>query len=212
MCLIVIFQHLDRIPEIIHTVFYSAFSGQAATGAFIGSGALLAIQQGISRAVYSGDIGIGYDSIIQAETRALLPQNQARLSIFSLLTDTFICSLSMFVVLLTDVWTLPLDPDQFVGHALVSQFQHADLFMALFLFLAGFTTIIAYLTVGVKCAFFLKGHFGKILYLLYAAFAFIFFSFFDQKKALLVMSVSSGFLILFNLCGILKLRHFIKFK
>ncbi|MDR1597930.1 MAG: amino acid carrier protein [Holosporales bacterium] len=212
MCVYVIVRCSAKLPETLSTIVSSAFSGHAAIGGFAGSSAMLAAQQGISRSVYSGDIGIGYDSIIQAETRAILPQQQARLGVFSLLTDAIICTLSICVVLVTDVWTLPLHPDQFVGHALATHFKHADLFMAIFIFLAGYTTIVAYLSVGLKSAFFLGGVRGKVAYLTYAVVAFVFFSFCDQEKALLVMSLAAGMLIVFNITGILRLLKFIKFQ
>ena len=41
----------------------------------------VAIQHGVSRAAYSADIGIGYDSIIQSESTAVHPEKQARLAI-----------------------------------------------------------------------------------------------------------------------------------
>lgn len=212
MCLYIIIHCSHALPGILKMVVHSAFSGQATTGGFVGSAAMLAAQQGISRSVYSGDIGIGYDSIIQAETRALLPQQQARLGIFSLLTDALICTLSILVVLVTNVWTSRVPPDQFVAKALALYFPHADWFMALFLFLAGFTTIVAYLSVGLKSATFLKGKTGRVLYLTYAISAFIFFSFFDQEKALLMMSVSAGILVVLNIMGILRLTKFIRFR
>jgi AGCS family alanine or glycine:cation symporter len=211
MCLYIIIHNASEIPVVLKMVFQSAFSGHAAVGGFAGSTAILAAQQGISRSVYSGDIGIGYDSIIQAETRAILPQQQARLGIFSLLTDVIICTLSMFVVLITNVLTIKMPPDQYVAKALAMYFKNADLFMAIFIFLAGFTTIVAYLSVGIKSAFFLKGMRGKIIYLAYTIFAFVFFSFFEQEKALLVMSISAGMLIMFNIIGILRLLKFVKF-
>lgn len=212
MCLFILIHCAAELPGVIKMVFHSAFCGQAATGGFLGGSAMLAAQQGISRSVYSGDIGIGYDSIIQAETRAILPQQQARLGIFSLLTDAIICTLSILVVLVTNVWTVKMNPGQYVAKALAIHFSHADLFMAIFLFMAGFTTIVAYLSVGIKSATFLGGKRAKLTYLAYAIGAFIFFSFFEQEKALLVMSLSAGMLILFNISAILKLTKFIKFQ
>lgn len=212
MCLWIIGCNLSALPGVLATVLHSAFSGHAAVGGFAGSSAMLAAQQGISRSVYSGDIGIGYDSIIQAETRAVLPQQQARLGIFSLLTDALICTMSILVVLVTDIWTLPLDPSAYVATALARYFPCADLFMALFLFIAGFTTIVAYLSVGLKSAASLYGKTGRRVYLLYALCSFLFFSFFEQEKALLVMSISAGLLILLNISGILRLRAFIRFR
>lgn len=212
MCIYILCRCSHELPGVLKMVFQSAFSGQAATGGFAGSTAMIAAQQGISRSVYSGDIGIGYDSIIQAETRAILPQQQARLGIFSLLTDALVCTLSILVVLVTNVWTVKMSPDQYVARALSMHFEHADWFMALFLFLAGFTTIVAYLTVGLKSARFLYGLKGRRIYMAYAIFAFIFFSFFDQEKALLMMSISGGILVTFNVIGILKLQRFIRYK
>jgi AGCS family alanine or glycine:cation symporter len=212
MCAYVVVHCSDRFVDVMKMVFHSAFSGQAAIGGFAGSSAMMAAQQGISKSVYSGDIGIGYDSIINAETMAILPQQQSRLGIFSLLTDTVICSMSMLVVLVTGTWTIRMSPGQYVAQALAMHFKHADIFVAAFLVIAGFTTIVAYLMVGIKSAFFIGGAKAKIAYIAYAIIAFVFFSFFDQEKVILVMSISAGFLIVFNISGILKLMKFIRFK
>lgn len=211
MCLWVILQCYSEIPSVLKMVFKSAFTGSAAAGAFSGSGIILAAQQGISRSVYSGDIGIGYDSIIQAETRAVLPEQQAKLGIFSLLTDALICTLSILVVLVTNVWNIPMSPSLYVASALSKFFPYSDIFMGIFLFIAGFTTIVAFLSVGIKSAGFVGGDIAKKIYLVFAVISFIFFSFFEQEKALLIMSISAGFLILLNTIGIFRLRKFIKF-
>lgn len=212
MCLWVVICNFSNLGSVLLMVFKAAFSGHAAVGGFAGSTAMLAAQQGIARSVYSGDIGIGYDSIIQAETRAILPQHQSRLGVFSLLTDSIICTLSILVVLVTDVWKMRLIPSQYVSKALGMYFPNADIFMAMFLLIAGFTTIVAYLSVGIKSSFFIGGKKGRAIYLTYAIFAFIFFSFFEQEKVILIMSISAGLLIIFNISGILKLRKFIKFE
>lgn len=213
MCLWVIFSHIDKLPSILATVFYSAFNGHAAIGGFAGSTFILAAQNGIGRAVYSGDIGIGYDSIIQSETMSHQPEKQARMAIFSLATDSLVCTMSMLVVLITGLWctTTPLQPSQYVAAALAQHFPYMEFFMAIFFFLAGYTTIIAYFAVGLKTARYLAPHKGPSVYIIFATLAFIFFSFFDQNKVILIMNVSGGLLMMINLAGIMKLRHKIKF-
>ncbi|MDR0633080.1 MAG: amino acid carrier protein [Holosporales bacterium] len=211
-CLWVIICRADVLLDVIKTVFYSAFSGHAAVGGFSGSTVMLAIQEGISRSVYSGDIGIGYDSVIQSETQATLPERQARLAIFSLFTDVVICSLSTLVVLVTGIWTTHMAPSLYVSTAFAQFIPGAQFFMATFLVIAGFTTIVAFLAVGLKCARFLSEKYGKPVYLTVAVFSFIFFSFFEQEKALLMMSISAGFLVLLNVSGIIRLRKFIRFR
>lgn len=214
LCLWIIGHHVHELGDVFKTIIKSAFQGHAALGGFAGSTFILAAQHGISRAVYSGDIGVGYDSIIQSESMTTHPERQARLAIYALLTDSVVCTMSMLVVLVTGVWCQAgsYQPSQFVCMALQLHIPYTEYFMAIFFFLAGFTTIIAFFTVGLKCARFLSGRYGQYLYVLYAIFAFIFFSFFDQTKVYLIMSLSGGFLVLLNLSGILRLRHHIKFN
>lgn len=214
MCLWVVGNNIFILPEILSTVFHSAFNGHAAIGGFAGSTFVLAAQNGIARAVYSGDIGIGYDSTIQAETRTQHPEKQARMTVFALLTDTTVCTMSMLVVLATGVWKTEhtMQASDFVATALGQHFPHMTIFMAVFFFLAGFTTIIAFYTVGMKSARFLSQKWGEKAYLLYGVAAFSFFSFFDQSKVILIMSLSGGLLMMLNIAGIMKLRHEIEFK
>lgn len=214
MCLYIVGVNIDNLGPVLKTVFASAFSGHAALGAFAGSTMILAAQNGIARAVYSGDIGIGYDSTIQCETKTVHPERQARLAIFALLSDSIICTMSMIVVLITGLWhkTPALLPSEYVASALSLHFPYMNYFMAVFFFLAGFTTIIAFFTVGMKCARFISAKWGEKAYLLYGIFAFSFFSFFDQSKVILIMSLSGGLLMLLNLAGIVRLRKHIEFK
>ena len=211
MCLYVVFMNADQIIPVLKTVFESAFMGHAPLGGFAGSTIILAAQQGISRAVYSGDIGIGYDSTVQAETKSNDPSKQAKMAIFALFTDTVICTFSMLVVLLTGLWTKVMKPSDYVATALAQYFPFIDVFMTVLFFLAGFTTIIAFFVVGMKSARFISKEWGEKVYMLYAIFAFIFFSFYDQTEVALIMTLSGGLLMLFNLWGIIKLRRDITF-
>ena len=86
------------------TVITSAFTGHAAIGGFAGSSILLAIQHGVSRAAYSADIGIGYDSIIQSESNTIYPERQARLAVLGVCIDNLVCTMSILVVLLSGIW------------------------------------------------------------------------------------------------------------
>lgn len=214
MCLYVIGSNVNNLGSVLSTVLTSAFSGHAAVGGFAGSTFILAAQNGIARAVYSGDIGIGYDSTIQCETRTIHPERQARMAVFALLSDITICTMSMMVILITGLWyTSPtLLPSEYVATALSQYFPHMNYFTAIFFFLAGFTTIIAFFTVGMKCSRFLSKKWGEKIYCIYGIFAFCFFSFFDQTKVILIMTLSGGLLMLLNLAGIIKLRKDIEFK
>ena len=105
-----------------------------------------------------------------------------------------------------------LDETTIVSQTIANYFPYSDLFVTLLLFFAGFTTIIAYLTTGTKCAKYLSPKYGKIIYLMYAIFAFIFFCNFSQDKVIVVMGLLSGILVLINVSGMIKLRKEIKFN
>ncbi|MFN0065374.1 MAG: amino acid carrier protein [Chlamydiales bacterium] len=214
MGLYVVISEAALLPHMMLSVIKSAFTGHAAVGGFVGSSFILAAQQGISRAAYSADIGIGYDSIIQSESSTQYPIRQARLAILGVFIDNIVCSLSILVVILSDAWTFfgpSAQGSQVVQAAFSQYFPYMQLFLPFFYLITGYTTIIAYLIVGIKCARYLAPKIGPRLYMLYGIAAFIFFSFMPQKHALLVMSLAGALLLMINLLGIFRLRHEITF-
>lgn len=213
MCVWVIAYNYELLPEVLYQVVRCSVLGHAPVAGFLGSTMYMALHFGVARAVYSGDIAIGYDSIIQSETRTKRPELQAKLAIFGQLTDTIICTLSILVVLITGIWKdVGLkDPSDVIIKALALHFPYIDIVMSILFFLAGYTTIIAYFTVGMKSADFVSKTWGKRVFVVYALLAFIGTHFTDQTNLIMVMSLSGGFLVLFNIAGIFKLRKEIKF-
>lgn len=209
----VIAKHADILPQTLLQVFTSAFTGHAAVGGFAGSTALLAIQHGISIAAYSGDIGIGYDSILQSETRATCAQRQAKLSILALGISNLICTLTILLALTTGSWTSldTIEASQLVQTILSDYFPYMNLFMPIFLFSVGYTTMITCFCVGSKCASYLNPKWGVNAYLFYASFMLVTFSFLDQTIAYLVMSLAGSVLLMINLIGIFFLRKHVHF-
>jgi alanine or glycine:cation symporter, AGCS family len=211
-CIWIIYLNSGEFFSMLPIIFKSAFTGHEAIGGFAGSSLFLAAQLGTSRAVYSGDIGIGYDSIVQSETKVKDAEKQARIAIFALFSDTFICTLTCLVVLVTGLWTAEgLQPLDYMQNILSSYFPNSDLLLTALIVIAGVSTTIGYLVIGLKCAKFLNKDWGEKIYLVYATFAYIVFSHVDQSKVILVMTISGGLLLLCNLCGIIKLRKEIKF-
>ena len=214
MCLWVIGHHLNELPSLFVAIFKSAFTGHAALGGFVGSSILLALQNGIARSVYSADIGIGYDSIIHSETSAEKIVTQARLTIFGVFIDNVVCTCSLLVALCTGLWYAApqLDSTLVIQKALSLHFPGQGIFMPLFLFVLVYSTLISYLLVGLKCARQLHSAYGEKAYLFLAAAFLLSFSFLDQSKALLVMSLAGCLLLITNLLGIFRLREEIDFS
>ncbi len=213
MCVWVLAHNIGAIPGIFALIFRSAFTGEAAIGGFAGATVLMAMGQGAARGSYSGDIGIGYASVIQAETSTTHAERQASLAIFGIFLDTFIvCTSSVLLVLVTDVWTDPIPASEMVQAALTKYFPYMTLFMPFFLFLLVYSTLTAYFVVGLKCAAFLAPKHGKKIYMAYGILALVLFSFVDPTNALAVMTLAGGLLLLINLSGIFLLRKEIQFK
>lgn len=118
------------------------------------------------------------------------------------------------VVLVTGLWQTPLNSVQIplVQTALSQHFPFMDTLMPIFIFMLGYTTLIAYLIVGIKCARYLYPEKGALVYLSYAVAAFLFFAFFDQNKALLMMRIAGALLLIINLSGLFLLRREVMFE
>jgi AGCS family alanine or glycine:cation symporter len=209
----VLAKNYQLIPGVIKLVFTSAFTGLGVTGGFVGSTLLLTISQGIRRGCYTGDIGIGYASVIHSESSVQNPKTQASLVIFDIFLDTIIiCTTSLLIILVTDIWKQPIDPGFMVQTALSQYFPFMNVFMPFFVFLVGTSTINAYFCVGLKCAEFLMPKFGRKVYYVYALTSLFIFSLMDTPSAQIYMSCVGGTLLIINLYGIYTLRKEIDYS
>lgn len=211
----ILIKEFDKLPALFASVFSSAFSGHGAVGGFAGCTLAMTIRQGISRAAYSGDIGIGFDSIIQSESSVTQPEDQAKLSIVGMAIDNLICTFSLLIVLASGAWQREgiLNGSEAIERALAS-YVHPSLvrfFLPTFFFVTGYTTIISYFLVGKKCAQYLHEKNGGRLYTLYGMIMLPLFCFLSQNTALLVMSLSGALLLCFNLLGVFLLRKEVEF-
>lgn len=215
MCLWIIALNAVALPAVLKAVVVSAFSGHAALGGFAGATFWLALQQGTARATYSSDIAIGFDSMIQSESRAMDPQHQALVVMLAMILDSFICTMTIMLLLITGVWQaeVPLDNAQYVINALAQYFPSSVKYIfASTIFLVGVTTIQAYFVVGIKSALYLAPKWGRVIYFAYASIAFWTFAHYDSSKVMLIMSLACGGLIMINLLSIFLLRKNINFK
>jgi AGCS family alanine or glycine:cation symporter len=209
----VLINNIHHIPGLFDDIFTAAFSGHAAIGAFAGSTIMATMSHGVRRGCYSGDIGIGYASVIHSESSVTIPEKQASLTIFEIFMDTFlICTTSVILVLVTGTWQEDLHGTMIVQTALSRYFPYMHLFMPFFLFLVGYATINAYFCVGLKCAEILMPRHGRKAYYAYAVIVLVAFSFFDTTVAQSVMAIAGGLLLLVNSVGIFMMRKMISFE
>lgn len=212
MTIWILILHLKELPGFFYLILSSAFKGHAPLGGFAGSSMMLALSQGIARSCYSGDIGVGYAAIVHAESRIQEPHKQAQMTILGVFLDTFIvCTFSSLLVLITGVWTQDIPASLMVQIALQKYFPFMNYFMPTFLFILGFSTLITFFYIGLKCSNYVFPKIGKKIYYIYSISMFVLFSNLDQKFALTIMSITGAFLLSINLTAIHKLRKELKF-
>ena len=208
----VLLHHVTELPYIFNQVFVSAFTGSAALGGFTGS-LIATISQGVRRGCYTGDVGVGYASVIHSETSSHSPEKQASLVIFEIFADTFfVCTTSIMLILTTGVWNQPIPTASLVQTALSEFFPYMHIFMPFFLALIGYATINAYMCVGAKSAEFLSPKWGRKLFFAYAAVVLPLFAYIDVSLAQTAMAISGGLLLVINSVGIFRLRKEISFE
>ena len=210
---LIILKNLALLPAVFKLIFKSAFTGHAALGGFAGSSILMTMSQGMKRACYASDIGIGYAAVINSETEEADPAKQASLSIFGIFLDTFvICTMSVLLILITGLWNQGIHEGHIVALAIEEYVSFTSILWPAFIFLLGYSNMIAIFSVGEKAATFLYPKHGKSLYALYAIIVFLLFSFVGSERQLLtIMSLSGVLLLLINLWGILALYKKISF-
>lgn len=108
LSLIVIFMNIDQFLNVTVLIFKSAFNPSAAFGGVVGTTLSSAIRYGFARGLYSNEAGLGTSPIAHATAIVDHPVRQAFWGIVEIFLDTIIiCSCTAFVVLCTNVWTLP---------------------------------------------------------------------------------------------------------
>lgn len=212
MGLWILVSNITLIPGILHDVFSSAFTGSAATGGFFGSTFLLTISQGVRRGCYTGDVGVGYASVIHSESSVKSPEKQASLVVIDIFLDTFfICTMSVLMILISGVWSDPVPTSTLVQSVFDQYFPGMHFFMPFFLFLLGYSTINAYLCVGLRCAEFISSKYGRAFYYAYAIVALAIAPFVNTSQAQAVMAISGGLLLVINCWGIFYLHREISY-
>ena len=160
----VIIANAAHIPEAIVTIFKSAFGLDAVAGGFIG-GLIAALLQGVRRAAFSNEAGLGSASIAHAAVKTDHHVSQGFVAMLEPFIDTvIICSLTALVIVVSGVYT---DTTGMAGVELTSQafaqtFSWFPYLLAVAVFLFAFSSMIAWSYYGLKAFTFLFGETEKV--------------------------------------------------
>jgi alanine or glycine:cation symporter, AGCS family len=101
----VIISYINDVPSMLMTIIQSAFFGTAATGGFAGVVVKEVIVQGIRRATFSNEAGMGSAAMAHSAAKST-PIQEGIVALLEPFIDTIIvCSITALAILHTGVWT-----------------------------------------------------------------------------------------------------------
>lgn len=194
------------IPSIF-LIIKSAFSGQAATGGFLGATTMVAIQAGIARGVFSNESGLGSAPIAAAAAKTEEPVEQGLVSMTGTFIDTIIiCSLTGLTIIVTGSWSSNLNGATLTQSAFATVFgQFGTYALTVSLILFAFTTILGWGYYGERCFEFLFGTPAIMIYRLIFVAMVALGGFLKLEVIWVIADIVNGLMAIPNLVALLAL-------
>ncbi len=160
----IMIEHFDRVPAAFSSIFYEAFNGRAAVGGAVGTTILMTIQQGVARAIFATEAGLGISTIASAAARTNNAPRQATVFMTGgLISTVIVCTVTGLVLIVTGVTTqldengLPLMGASMAIEAFSGSIPGGNYILTAALVLFAYTTMLAWAFYGEKCAEYLFG-------------------------------------------------------
>jgi len=141
-------------------IFHDAFTGTAAVGGFAGVAFKEVVVQGVRRAVFSNEAGLGSAPMAHSAAKAEEPVREGVVAMIGPFIDTIvICSMTAFVILLSGQW---MSGDTNGINLTVAAFNDGmpgfgRYFVAIAVFLFAYSTAISWSYYGEKCTEYIFG-------------------------------------------------------
>ena len=158
-----LFRYIDNFFPAVEQIFQAAFSGQAAFGGFLGGSVFMAIQEGISKGVFSNESGLGSAPIACAAAKCDRPSRQALIAMTGTFFTVIMTTLTGIVIVASGVFG-QFDPSgellseaNLTIRAFSGGSQSIEYLLYLGLFLFAYSTIVGWSYYGEKCIEFIFG-------------------------------------------------------
>jgi len=156
--LIIILLNIPALPAAVETIFAGAFGLDAAGGGLVG-----ALINGMRRATYSSEAGVGSAAIAHAQVRTKEPLSEGYVALLEPFIDTVVvCTITALVVILTGAYAPFLfNPDvtgiEITSAAFESAFAWFPYILMVASTLFAFTTLVSWAFYGSQAAAYLFG-------------------------------------------------------
>lgn len=208
--LVIILLNIEKVPDAISLIIYSAFDPQAALGGAIGFTVMKAIQSGVARGIFSNESGLGSAPIAAAAAQTREPVRQGLISMTGTFLDTIIvCTMTGIVLVLTGAWNNPELAGATVTNYAFAQGLGTSIgatIVTVGLLFFAFTTILGWCYYGERCFVYLVGIRGVKLYRLAYIVLVGLGSFLHLNLIWIIADIVNGFMAFPNLIALIGLR------
>lgn len=219
-CLIVIGKNIDQVPAMFMSIFDGAFNGTAATGGFAGAALATVITQGVRRACFSNEAGIGSSPIAHSAASTKEPVREGSVALLEPFVDTVVvCTMTALVILLSGAWQHAIDPvtgEKLSGVMLTATaFDSAipgfgTYFVPVAVFLFAYSTLLSWSYYGERSLDYLTGGKGIIAYkVVFCVIAFL-GAIWTQGAIIAFSDMMYGLMVIPNLTAVLLLVRKLK--
>ena len=211
--LVIILLNIEKVPDAISLIIYSAFDPQAALGGVVGFTVMKAIQSGVARGIFSNESGLGSAPIAAAAAQTREPVRQGLISMTGTFLDTIIvCTMTGIVLVLTGAWNNPELAGATVTNYAFAQGLEASIgatIVTVGLLFFAFTTILGWCYYGERCFVYLVGIRGVKLYRLAYIVLVGLGSFLHLNLIWIISDIVNGLMAFPNLIALIGLRKIV---
>ena len=208
--LVIILLNIEKVPDAISLIIYSAFNPQAALGGAVGFTVMKAIQSGVARGIFSNESGLGSAPIAAAAAQTREPVRQGLISMTGTFLDTIIvCTMTGIVLVLTGAWNNPELAGATVTNYAFAQGLGTSIgatIVTVGLLFFAFTTILGWCYYGERCFVYLVGIRGVKLYRLIYIVLVGLGSFLHLNLIWIIADIVNGLMAFPNLIALIGLR------
>jgi alanine or glycine:cation symporter, AGCS family len=163
-CLIIIVMNIQMVPGILFGIFEHAFTGSSAIGGVAGMAVKEIMKQGVKRAAFSNEAGVGTAPMAHGNAKTTEPIAEGLVAMVGPFIDTLIvCTMTALVILISVDLSDPNNPKKILLTAMVFKKQFGSIgvhLLSIAAFFFGFSTILGMANYNKKCFDYLfKGRF-----------------------------------------------------
>lgn len=149
--------NFDKVPHLFYQIFHDAFNGTAAAGGFAGVAVSQVLIQGVRRACFSNEAGLGSAPIAHSATSTKEPVREGVVALLEPFIDTvIICTMTALVIMISGEWTSDLTGVELTAAAFDSAIPgFGKFFVPIAVFLFAYSTLLSWSYYGEKAIGFL---------------------------------------------------------